>query len=126
MKNTTVLLLIGILIFVVGGFVFIKAKSVNIEGNEGQIITGEMQQVVLSQDGYNYKDTIAEAGRPLSISADSSVGGCLRSVVFNVKGKKYSKYLKSPQDTLQLPALSKGTYTFSCSMGMGYGKLVVN
>jgi len=130
MKNTTILVMMVLMIALVGGFVYVKGNNVNgnvVSGTEIQPTTqqGQIQKVVLSQDGYNYKDSIAEAGKPIAISADSSVGGCLRSVVFNIEGKKYSKYLKTPGETLELPALSKGTYPFSCSMGMGYGKLVV-
>ncbi len=118
--------MIGILVFVVGGFVFINSESTDTSGTDAQIMQGETQRVVLSQDGLNYKDIVAEAGRPIVISADSSVAGCLRSVVFTANGKKYSKYLKTSEDTLVLPSLSKGTYSYTCSMGMGYGKLVVN
>ena len=128
MKNTTILIFIVIMILAVGGFVFANAKNgttAKVVSDEGQIVQGQMQKVVLSQNGYNYKDITAEAEKPITISADSTVKGCLRSVVFNFNGKKYSKYLKTPGDTLDLPALSKGTYPFSCSMGMGYGKLIV-
>jgi hypothetical protein len=126
MKNTTMLFIITAIILLVGGFILVNGKSsTNVVSNDGETIRGEAQRVVLSQDDLNYKDSMAEADKPILISADSSVGGCLRSVVFNLDGKKYSKYLKNPEDTLQLPALSKGTYTFSCTMGMGYGKLIV-
>ena len=129
MKNATILIFIVIMILAVGGFVFANGKNgttAKVVSNEGQVIVqGQAQNVILSQSGYNYKDAAAEAGKPITISADSSVGGCLRSVVFNFNGKKYSKYLKTTEDTLELPALSKGTYSFSCSMGMGYGKLIV-
>ena len=127
MKNTTALFIV-ILILVIGGFVIVNGKNgttSNVVSNGGQVIQGQMQQVILSQNGFSYKDATAIAGKPIIISADSSVGGCLRSVAFNLDGKRYSKYLRTPEDTLELPALSKGTYSFSCSMGMGYGKLVV-
>jgi plastocyanin domain-containing protein len=125
MKNTTLLMVMSIMILLVGGFVAVKGKS-NITGNvvAGDFLPGEIQRVVLSQDGYNYKDVTVDAGKPLVVSADDSVRGCLRSAVFNIDGKKYSQYLRNSQDTLQLPALEKGTYTFSCSMGMGFGKLI--
>ena len=114
-----------VLILVVGRFIFAKGNN----GNGNVVVnneqTGEGQKIILSQKDLNYKDAVAETGKPSVISADSSVRGCLRSVVFNVNGKKYSKYLRSPEDTLELPGLSKGTYTFSCSMGMGFGKLIV-
>ena len=125
MKNLTYLVLIMVL--VVGGFMFVNGKNgtANAVLDGSQVIQGQMQKVVLSQEGLNYKDAVVEEGKPISLSADSSVGGCLRSVVFNLNGKKYSKYLRNPEDTLKLPALSKGTYNFACSMGMGYGKLIV-
>lgn len=128
MKNTTTIIMIIILVLIGGWFTFVNGKNVNsanIISDEKQIVNNEMQKIVLSQSGYNYKDISAKAGKPIKISADKSVSGCLRSAVFNVNGKKYSKYLKTTEDVLELPALSKGTYTFSCSMGMGFGKLVV-
>lgn len=127
MKNSTMLFVIAILILA-GGFIFMSGKNgttANVVPNGGQAVQGQMQQVVLSQEGYNYKDVVVESGKSVVLSADGSVKGCLRSVVFNVNGKKYSKYLSTPKDTLELPALSKGTYSFSCSMGMGFGKLIV-
>jgi len=126
MRNTTTLIFIGLIVLAGAWFVFSNNSSVN--GNtikEPNVAVGEMQKVVLSQEGYNYKDAVVEAGKPISISADDSVRGCLRSVAFNLEGKRYSKYLQSSSDTLQLPALSKGTYQYSCSMGMGFGKLIV-
>ena len=128
MKNTTMLFMVVLIVLVIGGFIFVNGKNTataNVASNSGQVIQGEMQKVVLSQNGYNYKDVTAEANKPIAISADNSVTGCLRSAVFNIEGKKYSKNLRTPEDTLELPALSKGTYSFTCTMGMGYGKLIV-
>ncbi len=122
------LYILGIVVAVIlAGFFFVRGSSINgnVVSEGGQILEGQTQQIILKQDEYNYQEAVAQEGMPIAISADSSVGGCLRSVVFNLEGKKYSKYLKTPQDTLVLPALDKGTYTFSCSMGMGLGKLIV-
>ncbi len=128
MKNSAMLVIIGIIVLLVGGFVFVNFGS-GVTGkfiDEGQeIIQGETQKAVLSQNGLNYADLRVKAGQPIEITADSSVGGCLRSVVFKLNGKAYSKYLKTTSDVLTLPALEKGTYTFSCTMGMGFGKLIV-
>jgi len=99
--------------------------SGNVVSESAQVAPGEMQRVILSQNGFNYRDAIVESGKPILLSADNSVGGCLRSVVFNLEGRRYSKYLRTTEDTLELPALSKGIYSFSCSMGMGYGRLIV-
>ncbi|MBI5803263.1 hypothetical protein HY448_01090 [Candidatus Pacearchaeota archaeon] len=128
MKNTTIFFVVLAMILTIGGFVFLSGKdrvTSNSVPNAGQFINGEIQKVVLSKEGFNYKDATAQAGRPIALSADKSVVGCLRSVVVNAEGKRYSKYLQTPEDILELPALSKGTYTFSCTMGMGYGKLNV-
>lgn len=126
-KKTT-LYLAGIIILVIwGGFFFLNdegSATENIVSAGGRALQGEIQRVVLSQDGYNYKDAVVDVGKPIEIRADSSVRGCLRAVVFSIDGNKYSKYLKTPEDTLVLPALKKGVYAFSCSMGMGYGKLI--
>ena len=128
MKNTTIIFILVAMVLIVGGFIFVNGKNgttANVVSNNAQVIQGEMQEVILSQNGYNYKDATTQAGKPITLSADNSVRGCLRSVVFNVNGKRYSKYLRTTEDTLELPALSEGTYSFSCSMGMGYGKLIV-
>jgi len=128
MKNTTLLLITIIIVLVIGGFVFVNGRNslvVKDVPRSGETIPGNMQRVVLSQNGYNYKDANVQAGKPIALSADNSVGGCLRSVVFNIEGKRYSKYLRTSEDIIELPALSKGTYPFSCTMGMGYGKLIV-
>ena len=125
MEKST-LYLFGIILLIGIGTYFFLNNGETMNGNIIQEVNaGEIQKIVLSQNGYNYKDAVAEAGKPISISADNSVGGCLRSVVFTINGKKYSKYLQSSQDTLKLPALSAGTYSFTCSMGMGFGNLVV-
>lgn len=124
MSNKITIIGILALVAVVVGFVFLSGntESTPITGN---VVAGEMQKVVLSQDDLNYKDVRVQAGKPITLSADSSVTGCLRSVVFNIEGKKYSKYLRTTSDSVELPALSKGIYSFSCSMGMGFGKLIV-
>lgn len=127
MNNTTILVGLIIVLVIVGGFVFLNSN-----GGVGDIITGEVdeldgdtQRVVISQNGYNYGDVQAEAGKPIAISLDSSVKGCLRAIVFEVEGKKYSKFLVTPEDILMLPALDEGIYDFACTMGMGFGKLRV-
>ncbi len=130
MKNLTILGIIVMMVFLVGNFVF-----TNSEGLTGNVVAqnpkalqgnqGSAQLVILQQENFNYKDATANAGKPIQIKADSSVKGCLRAPFFNIEGKKYSGYLRTPEDILQLPALEKGIYPFSCSMGMGYGKLIV-
>ena len=126
MQKSTFYGLAIFLVIIISGFIFLKPNNAAVVGTiDSDVIQGEMQRVVLSQNGYNYNDITAKVDKPIAVSADNSVKGCLRSAAFNINGKKYSKYLQTSEDTLELPALSKGTYTFSCSMGMGFGKLVV-
>lgn len=123
MKTVTYLFLIALV--VIGAGAFMLGSENNIDGDIINQNNGDVQRVVLNQDGYNYKDAVAQAGKPISLSADNSVQGCLRSVSFNIDGKRYSKYLRTSDDILDLPALSKGTYNFACSMGMGSGRLII-
>ena len=126
MKNNALIGLGIVLLIIIGAyFAFSSIESSSVSDGSGLPINGETQRVVLSQDGLNYKDATAEAGKPIEISVDSSVQGCLRSLSFNLGGKRYVKYLKSNSDTLILPALEKGNYKYSCSMGMGLGTLEV-
>ncbi|MEK6926242.1 MAG: cupredoxin domain-containing protein [Nanoarchaeota archaeon] len=125
MGNKTVFIGIIFLVALVAGFVFINSGNANSAPITGNVVAGETQKAILSQDDLNYKDVRVQAGKPIAINADSSVTGCLRAPAFNFGGKKYSKYLQNNNDILELPALEKGTYSFSCTMGMGQGKLIV-
>lgn len=126
MSNKMTLIGIVALVALVAGFVFMGSGSTKSAPITGNAVAGEMQKAVLSQDNYNYRDVVVESGKPIQISADSSVVGCLRAPAFNLGGKKYTKYLQGVGDTLELPSLEKGTYPFSCTMGMGRGNLIVN
>ncbi len=130
MKNITILILIGIVVLGVGGFVFASSGKITINENDSaQLIeqpsNNEAQQITLSTKNYNYyPNTIkVKAEQPVSISLDSSVSGCLRS--FTIKELGISKYLKNVNDVLVFTPVKKGTFKFSCSMGMGYGTLIV-
>lgn len=130
MKNTTMLVIVGIIIVAVGAFIFMNSSgSVNgnviIEDNNPQVIQGELQQVTLGIKNYNYyPNTIeVEAGKPVEITLDKSVVGCFRS--FTVRDLGVSKNSRTPQDKVVFTPSKPGTYTFACSMGMGYGKLIV-
>ncbi len=130
MKNTTLLIGIVLLVALVGGFIFVgSARGGNsINGNvvsDNSVSAGNVQKVILGMKNYNYNpNTITvKAGQPVSITLDSSVQGCLRS--FAIKDLGVSKYAKTPSETIDFTPTKKGTFTFACSMGMGYGTLVV-
>ena len=127
MKNTTIFFAILAMVFLLGGFVFVNSQG-SVTGNVIQnpdILQGEIQKVVLSVKDYNYypREVRVKYGAPVEIRLDESVKGCLRS--FTIKDFGVSGYLKTPEDKLTFTPNKKGTFTFACAMGMGYGKLIV-
>ena len=113
-----------ILIAVAGFFVFGSGDKSDdlINKNTG---SGEVQKIVLSEKNYNYypQEIKVKAGQPVSLSLDSSVKGCLRA--FTIRDLGINKYLPAPKDSVEFTPKKVGTFTFACSMGMGYGKLIV-
>ena len=103
---------------------FLKGENSSSAGDVA-VGSGDVQKIVISEKNYNYyPQTIkAKVNQPVSISLDSSVKGCLRS--FTIKEFGVAKYLATPQDTLVFTPTKTGTFTFACSMGMGYGKIIV-
>ncbi len=119
----------GILIFVIiigAGLFMLRGNAADISGGTvNDINNGEIQKIILSEKNLNYfpNELKVSVNQPVSITLDSSVKGCLRS--FNIKELGVSKYAKTPAETIDFTSTKKGTFTFSCSMGMGYGKLIV-
>ncbi|MEK6933726.1 MAG: cupredoxin domain-containing protein [Nanoarchaeota archaeon] len=124
MKNTTILALILLMIMAGAFFVFNKKDSNDYEGDV-QIITGDVQKITLSSKNLNYyPNTIkVKEDKPVELTLDESVTGCLRS--FTIKDLGVSKYMRTPSDKITFTPTKKGTFTFACSMGMGFGKLIV-
>ncbi len=122
MKNSFIILLTIVLIVGVGFFVFKGSSSPT---TAAVVNDGPAQEVTLGMKDYNYYPQVltVNAGQPVRLTLDSSVSGCLRS--FTIKELGVSKYAKTPQDIIEFTAPQKGTYKFTCSMGMGYGTLNV-
>ena len=130
MKNTTLGALAVLIVVLAGGFIFLGSAKTNgntisenvINNNENNV---EVQKIVLSEKGLNYYPTEIKikANQKVSISLDEKVKGCLRAVTIRDLG--LSKYLKTRADTLDFTPTQKGTFAIVCSMGMGYGKLIV-
>ena len=121
---------LGIFIFIiVGGLFFLRGGSSTANGNVvsagAQVLQGKVQKVVIGEKNLNYYpgEIRVKVGQPVSITLDSSVTGCLRS--FNIKDLKVSKYAKTPSETIDFTPTKKGIFRFACSMGMGYGKIIV-
>ena len=131
MKNTTLGIVTAVIIILVGAFIFSHKTLSSAETSNtitGNVIAdngNNVQKIVISEKNLNYyPQTIkVKAGQPVSISLDEKVKGCLRS--FTIRELGLAKYLKTTLDTLDFTPTQKGTFTFACSMGMGYGKLVV-
>ena len=125
MKNTTLFLGALVLIVFIGGFVFVKSGSSADSGSTATITNSEAQKITLSMRNYNYyPDTIrVKEGQKVDINLDESVRGCLRS--FTIPEMGVAKVARTPQDTISFVPNRKGSFTFACSMGMGYGTLVV-
>ena len=102
-----------------------QINGTNAAENIAQGSKGDVQKIILGMKNYNYyPDTITvKSGKPVSISLDSSVSGCLRS--FSIRDFGVSKYARTPSETIDFVPTKKGTFGFSCSMGMGFGKIIV-
>jgi len=123
MRNKTFLILI-VAIILVGSFIFMRPSSL-ITGNDIVSGNGEMQKVILSEKNLNYYPNTftVEAGKPVELTLDNSVKGCLRSFIIRDLG--VSKYAKALADKIIFTPTKKGSFTFTCSMGMGYGTIIV-
>ena len=130
MKNTTLLLIIGIFVLTVGVFMYFSSASEQttiVTGNavnEGPIAR-QAQEFTIGESNYNYapNEIRVKAGQPVRLTLDNSVKGCLRS--FNIPDMEVSKYAKTPSDKIEFTPDKKGTFGFRCAMGMGYGTIIV-
>lgn len=93
--------------------------------NTVQEIDG-VQTVTLSWGKFNYNpETITvSAGKPVRITADlTRLSGCFQSLVIPDLGIEH--YFDVGSETLEFTPPQKGTFLFSCAMGMGKGTLIV-
>ena len=96
-------------------------KEVNADSNGGE------QVVDLSVKDYNYypNKINLKYNVPAKIVVDTSkVKGCLQSIVIPDFGIK--KFVRGNDNTISFTPNKKGTFSFSCSMGMGFGKIIVS
>jgi len=125
-KKTTLYMWGTLLLLVFGGYLMMAGSGDNVTGNVvAGAGSGEVQEVVIGMKNYNYypESIKVKAGQPVKISLDSSATGCFRD--FTIRDLGVRKYLQTPSDFVEFTPTKKGTYIFACSMGMGYGKLIV-
>ncbi|MFA5797072.1 MAG: cupredoxin domain-containing protein [Candidatus Woesearchaeota archaeon] len=86
---------------------------------------GDMQKIILSMKNYNYypQTITVKQGIPVRLTLDSTVAGCYRS--FQIPALGVNSYSKNPAETVDFTPTTKGTFKFQCSMGMGYGTIIV-
>lgn len=114
-----VVLLVGV------GFFFLKSGDKNVNGDVVGSKTGDVQNVVLGIKNANYyPNTITvKVNVPVKLTLDSSVTGCLRTFTIKDLGVRGSSM--NPSQTIDFTPNKKGTFRFACSMGMGFGTIIV-
>ena len=88
---------------------------------------GDVQRVELGVKDYNYYPNVINLkyNVPAEIIVDTSkVRGCLQSIV--IPGFNVRKYVTPSDNVIRFLPNKKGEFGFSCSMGMGFGKIIVN
>ena len=113
-----------ILLVVLAGYMITKHSSFQ-TANAVQEDSKDIQKITLGIKNYNYypNTVTVKSGKPVRISLDSSVTGCLRS--FTLRDFGIAKNLRTPQEYVEFTPTKAGTYKFACSMGMGTGTLIV-
>ena len=109
----------------VSGYFFLSGGEINPSGNFVVAGNNDAQKITLSMKNYNYYPNTIKVmeGIPVEITLDNSVGGCFRSFV--IKDFGVSVYSKTPEEKINFIPNKKGTFRFSCAMGMGTGTLIV-
>ena len=85
------------------------------------------QIINLSFQGYNYSPSTfnVKAGKPVRIIADmQKLTGCYSSLTIPSIGVK--KIFRQGDNTVEFTPEKKGTYDFSCYMGMGRGQIIAS
>ena len=139
-KKSVIFSIVGVI--VIGLFLFIALRNV-IAGKNNNEITGELvkggiigsnkiltdgdtQIINLGIANYNYDpETITlEAGKKVRIVGNmDQLQGCLKA--FTIPQLGISKIFRNGDNVLEFTPTQKGTFGFSCSMGMGSGSLII-
>jgi len=85
------------------------------------------QVIQLGMKNYNYYPNIINLkyNIPTKIVVKTDeVKGCLRSIVIPDFGIR--KLITNADNVISFTPNKKGTFSFSCSMGMGFGKIIVS
>lgn len=143
-KGTRKVVMLRVLGVVVIGFAVINATSalrlsgVDLSSSIGSAaatpqavsdnvtVTPVDQTIDTDQDGSGYHpgETVIYAGRPTRwVMTSTAPFSCAASLVSKDLG--IEKVLTEGRNVIELPVLAAGTYRYSCSMGMYFGRIVV-
>jgi len=138
LKKSTVIT--SVCIIVIGLFIFFAFKGFNTKddlngelvkggeaGSNAIVNEGDVQIVNLGVANYNYDpETITvQSNKKVRIVGNmQQLKGCLRA--FTIPDLSIRKIFTDNDNVLEFMPDKKGTFGFSCSMGMGIGKLIVN
>lgn len=114
-----IVVLAGVILFLNTGDTITNGNVVN-KGN-----IGTAQKITLSmKEGNYFPSTITvKANQPVELTLDSSVGGCYRA--FTIRDLGVADLSNNPSDIIVFTPTKTGTFGFSCSMGMGFGTIIV-
>ncbi len=87
---------------------------------------GDVQVVNFSAQGINYSPNVitVKVNQPVRLVADvASLQGCLRS--FIIPALNVRKIFTENDNTVEFTPTQKGSFQFSCGMGMGRGTINV-
>lgn len=133
MKTETLIGILGMVL--VGVFVALAARNyahgntapVDVSGRGVQAAAGTANAITLGFRNFNYYPEIIslQYNVPARITVDTAaVQGCFRSIVIPDFGIR--KYITEADNVISFIPDKKGTFSFSCAMGMGAGKIVVS
>lgn len=134
MRNTTLFIIMAVIIALIVGFVLSDSTSLNngynAKGNSKSPISntgnGEVQIVKLNVQNSNYILTPSEVkkGIAVRIEADmSNMPGCSKSIV--IPGFEISKTFTASDNTVEFTPDKAGTFNIACSMNMYKGTFTV-
>lgn len=129
-KGMLTFLAVGILIafvFFAAANAYLGAPKTTVKVNtEVQAPSGDAQVINLSAQGIKYTPDqfTVKANQPVKIVANlATLQGCLKSFTIPQLGIK--KVFSNSDNTVEFTPTQKGTFDFSCYMGMGRGKITV-
>ena len=126
MKKIILVIMVLIIILVTG--CTSNKKNTFVDKNvpyEAKVVNG-VQEVKLSWGKFNYnpQEIIVKEGIPVNLNADlDRLRGCFNSI--RIPDLGVSESFSETNPTITFTPKNKGTFSFSCSMGMGKGIIKV-